>query len=106
MSGGEAYVLDESGSFESKVNPGMVHVERLTEERDRRLVRRLVETHLHHTDSEKAQRVLDNWDTAVDQFRKVMPNAFAKQVEEHLEKGEDIRPPVPPSPSERAPVAA
>ncbi|PQJ35252.1 glutamate synthase subunit alpha [Salinibacter sp. 10B] len=106
MSGGEAYVLDESGNFESKVNPGMVHVERLTEERDQQLVRRLVETHLHHTDSEKAQRVLDNWDTAVDQFRKVMPNAFAKQVEEHLKKGKDIRPPVPPAPSEHTPVAA
>jgi glutamate synthase (NADPH/NADH) large chain len=106
MSGGEAYVLDESGDFESKVNPGMVHVERLTEERDQQLVRRLVETHLYHTDSEKAQRVLDNWDTAVDQFRKVMPNAFAKQVEEHLAKGEDIRPPVPPAPSDRTPVAA
>ena len=40
------------------------------------------------------------------QFRKVMPEAFAKQVEEHLQKGEDIRPDVLPAPSERTPVAA
>jgi glutamate synthase (NADPH/NADH) large chain len=106
MSGGEAYVLDEAGTFDDKVNPGMVRVEALTDERDRRLVRRLVETHLHHTGSEKAERVLSNWDAAVQQFRKVMPEAFAKQVEEHLQKGEDIRPDVLPAPSERTPVAA
>jgi glutamate synthase (NADPH/NADH) large chain len=106
MSGGEAYVLDESGVFEQKVNPGMVRVEPLTDERDRRLVRRLVETHLHHTDSAKAERVLEHWEQAVDQFRKVMPEAFARQVEAQLKEGTDIRPPVPPSPSEHARVAA
>ena len=106
MSGGEAYVLDEDGTFDGKVNRGMVRVEDLSDDRDRRIVRRLVETHLHHTGSEKAQRVLDNWDEVVGQFRKVMPEAFAKQVEEHLQKGEDIRPDVLPDPEERTPVAA
>ena len=106
MSGGEAYVLDEDGAFEEKVNPGMVRVEALSDDRDRQVVRRLVETHLHHTGSEKARRVLDNWEKYVSQFRKVMPDAFAKQVEEHLQQGEDIRPDVLPAPSERATVAA
>ncbi|MFB6273616.1 MAG: glutamate synthase large subunit, partial [Salinibacter sp.] len=84
MSGGEAYVLDEEGTFEQNVNRGMVRVEPLTDDRDRQLVRRLVETHLHHTGSEKARRVLDNWEQSVEQFRKVMPEAFAKQVEANL----------------------
>jgi glutamate synthase (NADPH/NADH) large chain len=106
MSGGEAFVLDESGTFDRKVNRGMVRVEALTDDRDRRLVRRLVETHLHHTGSEKAQRVLENWDEAVDQFRKVMPEAFARQVEEHLQNGEDIRPDVPPAPEPASTVLA
>jgi glutamate synthase (NADPH/NADH) large chain len=106
MSGGEAYVLDESGDFARKVNRGMVRVEPLTDERDRRLVRRLVETHHHHTGSVKAERVLEQWEQSVDRFRKVMPEAFAKQVEEHLAKGEDIRPAVPPAPGPSAPVAA
>jgi hypothetical protein len=35
-----------------------------------------------------------------------MPEAFARQVEEQLEEGTDIRPPVPPSPNASAPVAA
>jgi glutamate synthase (NADPH/NADH) large chain len=106
MSGGEAYVLDADGTFDQKVNRGMVRVEPLTDDRDRQLVRRLVETHLHHTGSEKARRVLDNWEQSVEQFRKVMPEAFARQVEEHLKEGNDIRSPVPPSPEEPTPVAA
>jgi len=106
MSGGEAYVLDEDGTFEDTVNRGMVHVEALSDERDRRLVRRLVEHHLHHTGSAKAARVLEEWDTRVDQFRKAMPDAFARQVEKHLQEGEDIRVSVPPSPEKPAPIAA
>jgi len=106
MSGGEAYVLDEENAFDQKVNRGMVRVEPLTGERDRKLVRRLVETHLHHTGSAKAERVLANWEQSVKQFRKVMPEAFARRVEEHLQEGEDIRPPVPPSPEASTPVAA
>jgi len=88
------------------VNPGMVRVERLTDERDRRLVRRLVETHLHHTGSARAERVLENWEQTVDQFRKVMPEAFARQVEEQLQEGTDIRPPVPPAPETSPTVLA
>ncbi|WP_263792613.1 glutamate synthase large subunit [Salinibacter sp.] len=106
MSGGEAYVLDEDGTFEDTVNRGMVHVEALSDERDRRLVRRLVEHHLHHTGSAKAARVLDEWDTRVDHFRKAMPDAFARQVEKHLQEGEDIRVSMPPSPEKPAPIAA
>ncbi len=104
MSGGEAYVLDEEGTFEENVNRDMVRVEPLSDDRDRQLVRRLVETHLHHTGSAKAERVLDDWNRIVDRFHKVMPEAFARQVEEHLEKGEDIRPPDHPLPSERTTV--
>ncbi|WP_259205472.1 glutamate synthase large subunit [Salinibacter ruber] len=106
MSGGEAYVLDEDGTFQDTVNREMVHVEALNDERDRRLVRRLVEHHLHHTGSAKATRVLDAWDTCVGRFCKVMPDAFARQVEAHLENGEDIRPPVPPAPGASSTVLA
>ncbi len=91
MSGGEAYVLDESGKFEEKVNFDMVHLEDMSEERDREMVRRLVENHFHYTGSERAEDVLANWETYVERFYKVMPNAFAKVIEEHMARGEDIR---------------
>jgi len=104
MSGGEAYVLDESGDLERRVNTEMVHLESL-DERDRRMVRRLVENHYHYTDSERAREVLDDWDDAVDAFVKVMPDAFARAVEEQLAEGRDPRADVPePVYEERKPA--
>ncbi|WP_181687234.1 glutamate synthase large subunit [Halorhabdus salina] len=98
MSGGEAYVLDESGDFEDRLNTDMVHVEAL-EDRDRQMIRRMVENHARYTDSERAEAILDDWDAYVSQFVKVMPDAFAAVVEEHLEADEDVRASPPPKPN-------
>jgi len=99
MSGGEAYVLDETGDFEDvRLNKDMVHVEEI-DERDERLVRRMVENHLRYTDSDKAREVLENWDEYVGKFVKVMPGAYARVVKERMEEGEDIRVSPPPEPS-------
>ncbi|MFW5974067.1 MAG: glutamate synthase-related protein, partial [Natrialbaceae archaeon] len=98
MSGGEAYVLDESGDFADRVNTEMVHLEDL-EERDRQLIRRMVENHARYTDSDRAAVILDNWETYVEQFVKVMPDAYAAVVEERLAEGEDIRASPPPQPT-------
>ncbi|QGN06939.1 glutamate synthase large subunit [Halorhabdus sp. CBA1104] len=98
MSGGEAYVLDEAGDFDQRVNHDMVHLAEL-DERDRQMVRRLVENHARYTDSERAEEILADWDTYVSQFVKVMPDAFAAVVEEQLEDGEDVRASPPPKPS-------
>ncbi len=98
MSGGEAYVLDERGDFEEvRLNDGMVHVEP-TDDRDERLVRRMVENHYEYTNSEKAREVLDNWDEYFGKFVKVMPDPYARVVEEHMEEGKDIRVSPPPEP--------
>jgi len=98
MSGGEAFVLDEDGDFEDvRLNDGMVHVEP-TDDRDERLVRRMVENHYEYTGSEKAREVLDSWDEYFENFVKVMPNPYARVVEERMEEGEDIRVSPPPEP--------
>ncbi|MFB6142018.1 MAG: glutamate synthase large subunit, partial [Halorientalis sp.] len=98
MSGGEAYVLDEGGDFADDVNRDMVHLEELDDERDRRLVRRMVENHARYTDSERAETILDEWETYADQFVKVMPDEYAAVVEEYMQEGEDIRASPPPEP--------
>jgi glutamate synthase (NADPH/NADH) large chain len=104
MSGGEAYVLDEAGDFAERVNTDMVHFEPFGDDRDRRLVRRMIENHHCYTCSERAEAVLDNWNEYADRFVKVMPDAYAAVVEEHLERGEDIRisPPAKPDPPHEA----
>jgi glutamate synthase (NADPH/NADH) large chain len=94
MSGGIAYVLDDSGDFQESLNEGMVGLERSLSERDERVLRRLVENHAAYTDSERAADLLDNWDAALSQFVKVMPEAYARAVTE--EGREDVRNSPPP----------
>jgi glutamate synthase (NADPH/NADH) large chain len=82
MSGGVAYVLDREGDFEGKVNRGMVSTSRDLDERDRRMLRRLVENHVAYTDSDRGQYILEHWEEELDKFVKVMPDAYAEIIDE------------------------
>ena len=82
MSGGEAFILDESGRFRDLCNDEMVYLEDLTEDEDIRAVRRLVEDHLRHTGSENAKRVLADWDAALPKFVKAMPKDYKRVLAE------------------------
>ncbi len=77
MSGGIAYVLDPTGTFAQRCNPGMVDLETLGDEDDE-LVRQLIRRHVDHTASANGQAVLDGWDTARPAFVKVMPRDYKR----------------------------
>ena len=83
MSGGIAYVLDQTGDFASHCNQDMVLLEQLDDE-DAVELRSLIERHIDYTKSEWAQRILDDWSTMRGQFVKVMPRDY-KRVLEALE---------------------
>ncbi|MDA1347910.1 MAG: glutamate synthase large subunit, partial [Chloroflexi bacterium] len=91
MSGGEAYVLDESGRFRDLCNTDMVDLESVADTDDRSVLRRMIEDHLHYTDSSNARRVLDNWDDMLPRFVKVMPIDYKRALSERAE----IEQPVP-----------
>ncbi len=78
MSGGVAYVFDRQRKFKKLVNPEMVELESLVDESEIWLVYGLVESHLRHTNSALAKRILDNWEHLVGQFVKVMPTDFKR----------------------------
>ncbi|WP_255150780.1 glutamate synthase large subunit [Halorarius halobius] len=99
MSGGIAYVLDREGEFEEKVNYGMVSTTRELDEKDRRMLKRLVENHVAYTDSDRAEYVLDNWESELEKVVKVMPDPYAGVL---AEGAEDVREDLPPSPSPSA----
>ena len=82
MSGGVAYVLDREGDFEETVNYGMVSTTDDLDAKDRRMLRRLVENHVAYTDSDRAQYVLNHWEAELEQFVKVMPDAYAAIIDE------------------------
>jgi glutamate synthase (NADPH/NADH) large chain len=110
MSGGVAYVLDTEGRFGRMCNLAMVDLERLGpnaaslpggDDSDRprqraqgshdngmgdllrydgERLRILVERHHLHTGSERARALLDNWDAALSQFVKVMPQDYRRAL--------------------------
>ena len=88
MSGGLAFVLDEDGTFASRVNPTMAdQLEPLTES-DAIEVHALVSEHVERTDSPVGRRVLDSWEELRSRFVKVFPADF-KRVLAELDAQED-----------------
>jgi len=80
MSGGIAYVLDESGDFASKLNTEMVRLLPLRECGDEEITRvhERIERHLQLTGSPKAARLLADWATSLDKFLKVLPTDYER----------------------------
>ena len=72
MSNGVAYVVDETGTFETRVNKDMVELSAL-DETDIALLQRLVREHEEKTASPRARRILVQWDQFVPLFRRVSP---------------------------------
>ncbi len=73
MSGGAAFVLDESDRFQDMCNTAMVDLEGVEDEQDRAALRRMLEEHYRYTGSTNAERVLTRWREMLPRFIKVMP---------------------------------
>jgi len=80
MSGGVAYVLDEHQLFDTLCNLDMVDLESIWQEEDRRVLRELIEKHLHYTGSRQARRILEKWEEMAGQFVKVMPIDYRRAL--------------------------
>jgi glutamate synthase (ferredoxin) len=78
MSGGVAYMLDEDGSFPVRCNPEMVGLTSLEDPEEIAELKRLIENHVRYTRSPKGQRVLENWDSYLPKFIKVLPKDYAR----------------------------
>ncbi|MGX4670890.1 glutamate synthase large subunit [Cerasibacillus sp. JNUCC 74] len=76
MSGGIAYVLDESGSFRYQVNQELVTLETLVEQDEIDQLIQLIEQHVIETNSAHAKRILNYWDNYMYYFVKVIPTAY------------------------------
>ncbi|HIM76441.1 MAG TPA: glutamate synthase large subunit [Rhodospirillales bacterium] len=98
MSGGIAYVLDEIGDFEKRCNTEMVDIERITPDQnadgpndindiladplgsDEARLRFLIERHATFTQSQRARKILNSWNTYLPQFVKVMPVDYRRAL--------------------------
>ncbi|MDG2319083.1 MAG: glutamate synthase large subunit [Rhodospirillaceae bacterium] len=100
MSGGISYVLDEEGDFDKRCNMQMVELEAVKSDAngtDRELkgpllgdpllddetrLKRLIERHMHYTRSERAKHILDNWDSFLSKFIKIVPTDYRRALTE------------------------
>jgi glutamate synthase domain-containing protein 2/glutamate synthase domain-containing protein 3 len=80
MSNGVAYVMDEAGTFASRVNQDMAELTEL-DEVDADVLHRLVREHEEKTVSSRARALLVHWHEYLPVFRKVVPRGSALQVE-------------------------
>jgi glutamate synthase (NADPH/NADH) large chain len=108
MSGGVAYVLDQSGTFEKRCNMAMVELEPVPEEdelleklhhhggdlmhkgrvditydmtrHDQERLFQLITSHMHYTGSTRAKEILDDWENYRSKFVKVMPVEYRRAL--------------------------
>jgi glutamate synthase (ferredoxin) len=81
MSGGVAYVLDETGDFATRCNTQMVGLETLEDPEEINDLHQLIERHVTYTGSLKAVQVLSQWSDLVPKFVKVMPKDYKRVLQ-------------------------
>jgi glutamate synthase domain-containing protein 2/glutamate synthase domain-containing protein 1/glutamate synthase domain-containing protein 3 len=81
MSGGVAYVLDEVGDFERRVNKEMVKLFTVDDAEEIEELRLLIDKHANLTKSDRAWKVLALWETMGPKFVKVYPNDYRRVLE-------------------------
>ncbi|MBS1118243.1 MAG: Glutamate synthase (ferredoxin) [Deltaproteobacteria bacterium] len=81
MSGGTAYVFDQTQTLRARTNLDMVELESVIDESDLWLLYSLIEDHVRFTSSPLGRRVLDNWEHLVARFVKVMPTDYKRVLQ-------------------------
>jgi len=78
MSGGIAYVLDETGMFDENCNLDMIDLELVSSPAEEAELRGMLERHSEYTGSRRAVEVLANWDAYLPKFVKVFPMEYRR----------------------------
>jgi glutamate synthase (NADH) len=83
MSGGVAYVYDPNNKLQQLANADVASdLFPVEAPEDQKHLRSLVQSHLKHTGSQVARRMLLNWGSAVTKFKKVFPKDYARALAE------------------------
>ncbi|MEX2369507.1 MAG: glutamate synthase large subunit [Bacteroidales bacterium] len=82
MSGGIAYVLNESGNVDYYCNLGMVELSLVEEQSDIRALTELITKHFEFTGSKIAEKILNDIQGYIPKFLKIIPFEYKKVLEE------------------------
>ena len=77
MSGGTAYVYDEDGIFQSRINTEMVVALPVQRDIDKAEAKALIEDHAELTGSQRAKDLLANWEATCKKLIRVIPKTKA-----------------------------
>ncbi|MBW1949448.1 MAG: glutamate synthase large subunit [Deltaproteobacteria bacterium] len=88
MSGGIAYVYDPGRVFDARCNLDMVDLELVTEAEDIEELREMIRRHGKYTGSEKAGRILRNWEAELPFFVKVFPMEYRRVLGKMMREDE------------------
>jgi len=85
MTGGIGYFYDENNEFEERLNVEIVKMQRIVTNEGEAQLKTIIERHFQKTGSEKAEAILNNWETEVGKFWQVYPPSeastpFVKEV--------------------------
>ena len=81
MTGGLAFVLDESATFSEKFNADNgKKLQRVTSPEGQAKLKSLIQSHYRYTDSEKARIILEQWESYVPKFWLVVPPSEAEST--------------------------
>lgn len=86
MSGGVAYVLDDINALRIRTNLGTVELEPLVDPQDIAEVLALVTSHAELTKSTVAQELLQNWQSSLAKFVKVIPTDYKRVLAEQAKE--------------------
>src|SRR5260370_128157 len=79
MTGGIAFVLDETGEFASvQCNKAGVDLEPVTDPADMQALQNLIAKHVETTGSPRGQWILENWGRLLPKFVKVFPHEYKR----------------------------
>ena len=79
MTGGIAYVVDETGEFQkTRCNRASVDLEPVEDEKDIETLRYWIARHAEETGSPRANWILENWDSMLPKFVKVFPHEYKR----------------------------
>ncbi len=78
MSGGIAYVLDKEHDLYTRLNKELVSLESVSEKTDIAELKSIIEEHEAATGSEKAKKILADFENYLPCFKKIIPHDYAK----------------------------
>ena len=81
MTGGMAFVYDENGDFDKRVNPETVIWQKIETDYWKNFLKNLISKHFKETNSKVSEKIYNNFGTEIDKFYQICPKEMLDKLE-------------------------